>query len=397
MNYYNEFDPSAAQWLRNLITLGLIPPGDVDTRSIVDVQPADLAGYSQVHLFAGIGGWSRALELAGWPTDRPIWTGSCPCQPFSVAGRRGGTDDVRHLWPDMFRFVRAARPAVVVGEQVAGAAGYGWFDGVSADLEREGYACRAVDIPACAVNAPHIRQRLYWCAVADAERAERWQDADQGGSADLPKANGRVKVPSAVAFGDGSVADAAGPRRDAAAHAGVRCEAQGERPRNVEPERLSGAHSSMADADRSGRAGRADDPQRHAERRASAERVDDVEHAPSLGWRKRRPEPVIWGGRDAATGADVCVEHAHDERRKKQRGTEPVRAEQRSVERADGGFWDDHIVISCHDGKARRAQPRISMLVDGVPGRVAAWRGLGNAISPPLAAEVIKALMETLP
>ena len=169
--YYNEIDTYAAQWLRNLMQQGLIPDGEVDTRSIVDVSADDLRGFTQCHFFAGIGGWAHALRLAGWADDRPIWTGSCPCQPFSVAGKQLGTDDPRHLWPHFFRLIRASRPPVVMGEQVAGAAGYGWFDGVAADLESEDYASRAVDIPACSVDAPHIRSRLYWVAsdVADAK------------------------------------------------------------------------------------------------------------------------------------------------------------------------------------------------------------------------------------
>ena len=63
--YYNEFDPYAAQWLRNLIAAGLIPAGEVDERSIVDVAPSDLAGFVQCHFFAGIGGWALAARLAG--------------------------------------------------------------------------------------------------------------------------------------------------------------------------------------------------------------------------------------------------------------------------------------------------------------------------------------------
>ena len=173
--YYNEIEPYAAQWLRNLIAKGLIADGEVDTRSIVDVSLDDLRGFTQCHFFAGIGGWSHALRLAGWPDDRPVWTGSCPCQPFSVAGKGAGTDDPRHLWPHFHRLIRACRPTVVVGEQVAGKAGYGWFDGVRTDLEGIGYSSRAVDIPALAVNAPHIRQRLYWvaCDMADADQSGR--------------------------------------------------------------------------------------------------------------------------------------------------------------------------------------------------------------------------------
>src|ERR1700691_2565119 len=121
--YYNEWEPYPAQWLRNLIKAGLIAPGDVDERSIKDVKPDDVRGYTQCHFFAGIGGWSYALRLAGWPDDRPAWTGSCPCQPFSQAGQRKGVADERHLWPKFFRLITFCRPAVVFGEQVAAKAG----------------------------------------------------------------------------------------------------------------------------------------------------------------------------------------------------------------------------------------------------------------------------------
>lgn len=164
--YYNEIDPAAAHILRSLIVSGVIAPGEVDTRSIKDVQPDDLIGFTQCHFFAGGGLWSVAARIAGWPDDRSLWTGSCPCQPFSTAGRGGGTDDPRHLWPHFYRLIRARRPAVVMGEQVAGTPGYGWFDGVRADLAEESYASRAFDFPACSIDAPHQRNRLYWGARA---------------------------------------------------------------------------------------------------------------------------------------------------------------------------------------------------------------------------------------
>lgn len=163
--YYNENDPFAAAWLRELMRAGLIADGDVDDRSIEDVQPDDVRGYVQCHFFAGIGGWSYALRLAGWSDDRPVWTGSCPCQPFSAAGRRKGTADKRHLWPQFFRLIRECRPAIVFGEQVASKDGLAWLDAVCTDMEGSGYAAGAADLCAAGVGAPHIRQRLYWCAI----------------------------------------------------------------------------------------------------------------------------------------------------------------------------------------------------------------------------------------
>jgi DNA (cytosine-5)-methyltransferase 1 len=178
--YYNEIDPFAAQWLRNLIAAGHIAPGDVDERSIEDVQPNDLAGYDQCHFFAGIGVWSHALRLAGWPDGRPVWTGSCPCQPFSAAGKRGGFDDARHLWPAWQRLIAQRSPRVVFGEQVASKDGYAWLDAVQSDVEGLGYACGPVVLPAAGFGAPHGRHRIYF--VADTEhpewRPERPLDGD---------------------------------------------------------------------------------------------------------------------------------------------------------------------------------------------------------------------------
>jgi len=181
--YYNEIDTFAAEWLRNLIKKGLIPDGEVDTRSIADVVPSDLGRFRQHHFFAGIGGWSYALRLAGWPDDRPVWTGSCPCQPFSVAGKGKGVDDERHLWPEFHRLISECRPSIVFGEQVASRAGREWFAGVRADMEDVGYGAAAADLCAAGVGAPHIRQRLYWVGMADAEsfgRGRRAYVEDEG-------------------------------------------------------------------------------------------------------------------------------------------------------------------------------------------------------------------------
>jgi DNA (cytosine-5)-methyltransferase 1 len=173
--YYNEFDPFAAEWLRNLIAAGHLPAGDVDTRSIEDVTADDVASYTQAHFFAGIGGWPLSLRLAGWPDSRPCWTGSCPCQPFSVAsvGDEGpqGQRDERHLWPSFYRLIRERRPATVFGEQVPAAIGWGWWDQAALDLEQASYACGALVLRADASGASHRRQRLFW--VADSDRTGR--------------------------------------------------------------------------------------------------------------------------------------------------------------------------------------------------------------------------------
>jgi len=173
MNYYNEFDGKTANWLKELIKQGLIPNGDVDTRSITEIKPHELNGYTQCHFFAGIGGWSLALQLANWDSTRHVWTGSTPCQPFSTAGKQLGDKDERHLWPVFFNLIKECRPEYVFGEQVASAIGKGWLDGISTDLGEEGYACGSAVLGAHSVGAPHIRQRLYWVAYNPSAGLER--------------------------------------------------------------------------------------------------------------------------------------------------------------------------------------------------------------------------------
>jgi len=185
MNYYNEIDPYCAAWLQNLMDADHIAPGVIDTRSIEDVRPDELAGYTQCHFFAGLGGWAYALDLAGWPRDRPVWTGSCPCQPFSAAGKGAGFADERHLWPAWFHLIRECLPPVIFAEQVATAIEHGWLDGACSDLESRDYACGTAVLTASAANAPHRRERLW--IVADTERNQQsrakpcgWTDRRMG-------------------------------------------------------------------------------------------------------------------------------------------------------------------------------------------------------------------------
>lgn len=177
--YYNEFEPYAAHWLRTLIKAGHIAPGDVDERDIREVKADELRGYKQCHFFAGIGGWSVALRQAMWEDDRPVWTGSCPCQPFSDSGNRSAQQDERHLWPNWARLIRESSPATIFGEQVASAIAYGWLDEVGLEMEAQGYAFAAVVLPACASGAPHIRERV-WFVAHNTENGRKSEKQEEG-------------------------------------------------------------------------------------------------------------------------------------------------------------------------------------------------------------------------
>lgn len=352
MNYYNDFDKFSCAWLRELIADGLIPNGDVDERSITDIEPADLRGYTQCHFFCGIAGWSRALELAGWPSTRPVWTGSCPCQGYSVAGKGGGFSDERDLWPHFARLIRECRPDTVIGEQVDGAVGHGWLDRLCGDLEEEGYSVGAVVLGAHSVNAPHIRQRLYWVADTADKRAGRAGQAKQGSDGQndgIPRQNGGEAV--------GGLADTEGAEL-------TRDNAEERRALGQSPSGGGMGDTSVGEGDGRG--------------------TGNMAGAARAGR----------GGDDAAgaAGTDVGLEHADIAGREEQCGAVSMGAAQRSVERT--GFWDNSILIPCRDGKARLVEPSIFPLVDGFPNRVGILRGAGNAIVPQVAAEFIKAYLE---
>ncbi len=169
VNIYVDIDQFVVDWIDRLQANGHLPAGHAVVMDVTKARPFMFMSYTQVHLFAGIGGWPLALRMAGWPDNVPVWTGSPPCQPFSNAGKQKGMDDERHLWPVFFNLIRECRPPVIFGEQVESAARHGWLDALQTDLEGIGYAFGAAVLPAACVGAPHIRHRIFFVAerVAD--------------------------------------------------------------------------------------------------------------------------------------------------------------------------------------------------------------------------------------
>jgi DNA (cytosine-5)-methyltransferase 1 len=182
--YYNEHDDYAADWLEGLIAAGAIPAGIVDRRSVQEVCADDIKPFVQAHFFAGIAGWPLVLRLAGWPDDRPVWTASLPCQPFSLAGKQGRFNDPRHLWPVFKGLVEQRRPSVLFGEQSANA--FEWLGDVRNDLEKMEYAVGAVPIEASSAGAYHKRDRFYFVADRNDEQ-RRIEQRERGGVPEGPR------------------------------------------------------------------------------------------------------------------------------------------------------------------------------------------------------------------
>jgi DNA (cytosine-5)-methyltransferase 1 len=367
--YYNEYDPKAAAWLRELIKQGHIADGVVDERSIEDVIPTELAGFTQCHFFAGIGVWSYALRQAGWADDRPVWTGSCPCQPFSAAGKGAGFADERHLWPAFHHLISQCQPAIVLGEQVASKDGLGWLDLVLSDLEATGYAGGAVDLCAAGVGAPHIRQRLWWVGRRLGDTINRQRKGDVL----HPLWVGRDSC-GAVGGVAGSNAIGDMGNTDNARSQGQRQSGNFDAPTGRQ---VAGRYSAEASVD-----GRMDNPNRAGQQ---AERIGSV-------WNGSQPEAVIRG---AAIGlADTTFKH-DDRRRITARGLGGEYSDSRATMRPGqtNGHWRDADWLFCRDGKWRPVEPSTSPLAHGSAQRVGRLRGYGNAIVAQAAQAFVESVM----
>tara|TARA_Y100000593_G_scaffold82374_1_gene154697 strand:+ start:1647 stop:2792 length:1146 start_codon:yes stop_codon:yes gene_type:complete len=370
--YYNELDKHAAEWLRNLIREGLIADGDVDERPIQEVKPDDLSGYTQCHFFAGIGGWSYALRLAGWSDERPVWTGSCPCQSFSVAGKREGASDERHLWPDWFRLIEKCQPSTVFGEQVAGAIGFGWLDAVATDFESQDYAFASSVLSGFTVGAYHKRQRLWF--VADTESS--------GG-----KRNGRAmgkKKEKSESKDEGKFVDGGSKNDD-----GFVADSPSARAWDSEQGLWEGTQGIsgkfVADSDQSGR---------------------EAWIANGMGKKSHPSRDAVQSADESAFVSDT--QYTRSQGRLRGRSNEERQSVNRHAGRGSAVDWEAVEWVECHDKKTRPIplEPNVQPLVDGIPevldregnthrySYANALKGIGNAIIPEVAAEFINVYMD---
>lgn len=374
-HYYNEWDAKTAAWLRELIRRGHLPDGIVDERSITEVAPEDLRGFRQWHFFAGIGGWPLALKLAGWPAYAPVCTGSPPCQPFSVAGKRGGRDDSRHLAPAFLDLVAELRPPAIFGEQVSAAIKELWLDALFVELEDEGYTCASAVLPACSVGAPHKRDRLFFGAIDLADlvsdglerRLRGWADpewqiirrpAGRGGATgDLPNAEHLQRPQPMSGLRAGGVVPG-GRDEEAYPPAGHRGDV---RMANGDDDRQQ---SGTRGGGRSGPSGSVDDPGR----RGSSRQLPDTADSTGLAG----VEGAVIGELPGGHGEVYACSGLPDQ---------------------DHGAWSNADWLLCRDGNFRPVESGTFPLANGVPARVVRLRGYGNAIVPQVAAQFIRNFM----
>jgi DNA (cytosine-5)-methyltransferase 1 len=361
--YYNEHDPVAAAWLRELIRDGLIAPGEVDERSIEDVTPDELRPFQQCHFFAGIGVWSLAARRAGIPDDAPLWSGSCPCQPFSPAGKGKKFADERHLWPAFHYLIEQSRPTLVVGEQVAGDDGDAWLDLVSADLDATGYAFGAAETVAAGFGAPHKRSRNYWmahCIGAGLEGLGR-----DGDDRDQPGRIGAEPGRSVTARGiSGELADHHRNRQRTTGSAG-----------RDEPERHAQSGGAIRQLDNSERDGRG--PGRDYHGGHVRNELDAT--------REQRPRRIDRPGPTNGYWRDADWLRCRDERWRPVESSPLVMADDRTIRDilAGGGRESDAFTFPlCEAGTYRN--------------RVGLLRGAGNAITLGQAEGFLRAVMASL-
>jgi DNA (cytosine-5)-methyltransferase 1 len=259
-----------------------------------------------------------------------------------------------------------------MGEQVAGAAGYGWLDGVRSDLESESYACDGVDIPACAANAPHIRSRLYWVAMDNTQSKRLERRFDNSTKPSIETRNSNIGTTSCDSH---DMADA-------------------------DCEQLRGGHAREPIIPSSSNEGEAWERQRvWVDAGADGDVIaSDMADTQSIGRRQGTEDirGLSEGNRQEGTtrrftvnNYSLNVANADDAGRQGRtvyaKCSDEQSAWSQSVEWRRGA-----------DGKTRRVKSGLCLLAHGVPARVGKLRAYGNAIVPPLAAEVIKAFMETL-
>lgn len=345
-------------------------------------------------LFSGIGGFAIAARWAGFETvgfcdNEPfsqsvlkkhwprvpihsdirevrgelyagvsVLTGGFPCQPFSVAGKQRGKEDDRYLWPEMLRVIQEARPTWIIGENVAGIVGMA-LDQVCFDLEAESYEVEPIIIPACGVDAPHRRNRVW--IIARNSRAESLADSEN------PERGARLL---------GKAEEAIRPSRDNQLAGSGENVADSDSKRKLQPEgnlkecgrRISHSGQNVADSLGEGLEGYA----RNEREGKGREKSDGSISKESLSARK-----------------NVADSKGEQSASNDYRGEQREAGESQQVESRGGDRW------GLREGNWT-IEPELGRVANGIPHRVDRLKGLGNAIVPQVAYQILKGIKELL-
>ena len=275
-----------------------------------------------------------------------LLTGGFPCQPFSVAGKQRGKDDNRYLWPEMLRVIREAKPTWIIGENVAGIVNLA-LDQVCTDLEAEGYEVEPIIIPACAVDAPHRRDRVWIVAHSKLHGNQRTQRGINA-EADCAEESFGTK--------DCSTWESVGT---------------GEQQRRETEQRHDDVANAISHAERSAHGEAAGGGQRGREEQSECQR-NQVGGNPANS-SEDVSDTIIEGRQGRVQGGE-------SERRENIQGHSGCG---RSVrEQSEQATW--------------LPEPNVGRVAHGIPNRVHRLKGLGNAIVPQVASEIIRCINKVM-
>ena len=355
------------------------------------------AELSKPVLFCDIEPWSRKILAKHWPDvpiaedvkelandpnglipDCDILTAGYPCQPFSVAGQRRGTEDDRHIWPFIFTIIKAKRPSFCVFENVFGHVSMG-LDEVLSDLEGEGYATRPFIVPACATDAPHRRDRL-WIICRNVG------DTKHDGSS-TTKVTGSIREASKHHTQGQSKTEQSERASQSRDSGGLGESTRAEYVGNSESKR----HERRTDAEREGPENKQE--QRLGVRGKPSGSSEDVAYSQSMhsdgsGEHTQQSEGQV--SELGERSSEINVAYTDSERSQGQwREHEPI-------SRQETGHAASYSDKEIRARKNWQPEPRVGRVAHGVSNRVDRLRGLGNAIVPQISMRIGLTIKETM-
>jgi DNA (cytosine-5)-methyltransferase 1 len=320
-----------------------------------------------------------------------IITGGFPCQPFSVAGSRKGTDDNRHLWPEMFRIIKEFKPRWIIGENVRGIVSIQdglVFETVCTDLESEGYEVQTFNIPAVGVGAPHKRERIW--IVANSRCSIRGKQSSRNsesiGSRTFKKTERSTDTSKITGSSERAetMADTES-KRTGENNERLRSRTSGISGREgttriQEDVANSNTGNVEAGCERQRRIREENTKERQSN---NATGSSEVMANTNTGYSKQSNQEVQTRG-NPINISSKDVANTDGERQQEQCRPKSIQEEGNELEcsssQSGGNFWD--------------IEPDVGRVVNGLPGRVHRLKGLGNAIVPQIAEEIGRAIMK---